>query len=261
MLSQLDRSAVLGLRGQLVSPPRFDDRAPPTEVSRVGPERGGFHGVHTTHIRPARHSGVPICPGPLGPAMGPGQALTVPACWRPDRRASSASAAAASIIAILALIAGPRSPALSSLVAGAGLAALAATDAATHRLPATRVNVLAGLTAVTRIGAAWWHDEWGPLLRAFVGAALLAVVLVSLWLALPGAFAFGDVKVTIIAFAAAAATSWRAGAVMIIVACVIGGVAAVIARGTRRHLAPVQPTIPFVPGLALGFVVGVMVPW
>jgi prepilin signal peptidase PulO-like enzyme (type II secretory pathway) len=48
---------------------------------------------------------------------------------------------------------------------------------------------------------------------------------------------------------------------MIIAACVIGGVAAVIARGTRRYLTPVQPTIPFVPGLALGFVVGVMVPW
>lgn len=43
---------------------------------------------------------------------------------------------------------------------------------------------------------------------------------------------------------------------MIVVACVIGGIAAVIARGTRRHLMPAQPTIPFVPGLALGFVVG-----
>ena len=62
-------------------------------------------------------------------------------------------------------------------------------------------------------------------------------------------------------FAAAAAISWRAGVVTIIVACAIGGVVAVIARGTRRHLAPVQLTIPFVPGLALGFVVGVMVPW
>ncbi|MGE0138356.1 MAG: hypothetical protein AB7R77_11080 [Ilumatobacteraceae bacterium] len=111
------------------------------------------------------------------------------------------------------------------------------------------------------IGTAWWHDEWAPPLRALVGAALVAVLLASLWLALPGAIAFGDVKVTVIAFAAAAAISWRAGAVMILVACVVGGVAAVIARGTRRHLAPVQPTIPFVPGLALGFVVGVMVPW
>jgi prepilin signal peptidase PulO-like enzyme (type II secretory pathway) len=69
------------------------------------------------------------------------------------------------------------------------------------------------------------------------------------------------VKVTVVAFAAAAAVSWRAGAVMIVVACVIGGIVAVIVRGTRRHLTPAQPTIPFVPGLALGFVVGVMVPW
>ncbi|MGE3327920.1 MAG: hypothetical protein AB7N61_21215 [Acidimicrobiia bacterium] len=193
--------------------------------------------------------------------MGPGQALTLPARRRHDRRASWAWAAAASVTAILALNAGPNAPALTSLIAGAGLAALATTDAAAHRLPATQVQVLAGLTAVTMVGTAWWHDDWGSLLRALVGAALVAVLLVSLWLSLPGAIAFGDVKVTVIAFAAAAAISWRAGAVMIIVACVIGGVAAVIARGTRRHLAPVQPTIPFVPGLALGFVVGVMVPW
>lgn len=193
--------------------------------------------------------------------MGPGRALTLPAHRRQDRRAPWASATAASISAILALYAGPHSPTLTSVIAGAGLATLATTDAATHRLPATAVQVLAGLTAVTVVGAAWWHDEWAPPLRALVGAALVAVLLVSLWLALPGAIAFGDVKVTVIAFAAAAAISWRAGAVMIIVACVVGGVAAVIARGTRRHLAPVQPTIPFVPGLALGFVVGVMVPW
>lgn len=193
--------------------------------------------------------------------MGPGQALTLPARRRHDRRASWAWAAAASITAILALYAGPHSPTLTSVIAGAGLATLATTDAATHRLPATAVKVLAGLTAVTVVGAAWWHDEWAPPLRALVGAALVAVLLVSLWLALPGAIAFGDVKVTVIAFAGAAAISWRAGVVTIIVACVIGGVAAVIARRTRRHLAPVQPTIPFVPGLALGFVVGVMVPW
>jgi prepilin signal peptidase PulO-like enzyme (type II secretory pathway) len=193
--------------------------------------------------------------------MGPGQALTLPARRRYDRRASWASAAAASITAILALNAGPHSPTLTSVITGAGLAALATTDAAAHRLPATQVQVLAGLTAVTVVGEAWWHDEWGPPLRALVGAALVAVLLASLWLSLPGAIAFGDVKVTVIAFAAAAATSWRAGAVMIIVACVIGGVAAVITRRTRRHLAPAQPTIPFVPGLALGFVVGLMVPW
>lgn len=193
--------------------------------------------------------------------MGPGQALTGPGLWRHDRRASWPAAAAASITAILALIAGPHSPTLTSVIAGAGLSTLATTDAATHRLPATAVKVLAGLTAVTVVGAAWWHDEWAPPLRALVGAALVAVLLVSLWLALPGAIAFGDVQVTVIAFAAAAAISWRAGVVTIIVACVIGGVAAVIARRTRRHLAPVQPTIPFVPGLALGFVVGVMVPW
>ena len=193
--------------------------------------------------------------------MGPGQALTLPARRRHDRRASWASAAVASITAILAMNAGPNAPTLTSLIAGAGLAALATTDVAAHRLPATQVKVLAGLTAATMIGAAWWHDDWGPPLRALVGAALVAVLLVSLWLSLPRAIAFGDVKVTVIAFAAAAAISWRAGAVMIIVACVIGGVAAVIARGTRRHLTPVQPTIPFVPGLALGFVVGVMVPW
>ena len=44
-------------------------------------------------------------------------------------------------------------------------------------------------------------------------------------------------------------------------AVVFGGCVAVIARGTRRHLTSARPTVPFVPALALGLVVGVMVPW
>ncbi len=193
--------------------------------------------------------------------MGIGQALTIPARRRHDRRASWVSAAAPSITAALILATRPDALALSSLIAGVGLVALATTDAASHRLPTKHVRVFAGLTAASLIGAAWWHDEWSPPLRAVAGAAVVALVLVALWLALPGAIAFGDVKVTVIAFAAAAAVSWRAGAVMIVLACVIGGCVAVIGRGTRRHLTSAQPTIPFVPGLALGFVVGVMVPW
>lgn len=193
--------------------------------------------------------------------MGIGQALTIPARRRYDRRASCASAAASLIAAVLILNTGPHTPVLSSLVAGVGLAALATTDATSHRLPETQVRVLAGLTATSLIGAAWWHHEWSPLLRAVAGAAVVALVLGALWLALPGAIAFGDVKVTVVAFAAAAAVSWRAGAVMIVLACVIGGCVAVIERGIRRHLRSAQPTVPFVPGLALGFVVGVTVPW
>lgn len=193
--------------------------------------------------------------------MGIGQALTIPARRRYNRRASWASAAAPLIAAVLILNTGPHTPVLSSLVAGVGLAALATTDATSHRLPATQVRVLAGLTAASLIGAAWWHDGWSLLFRAVAGAAVVAVLLGALWLALPGAIAFGDVKVTVVAFAAAAAVSWRAGAAMILLACVIGGGVAVITRGTRRHLTSAQPTIPFVPGLALGFVVGVMVPW
>lgn len=230
-------------------------------MSRVEPERGGFRGVQTPRLRPERHSAAPICPARVGSAIGPGQARTTPTRRGNDRNAPRASAAAASIAAILVLSAGPHAPALTSLIAGAGLAGLAAADAATRRLPATQVKVLAGLAATTNFGAAWWQDKWSPLLRALVGATVIAVLLTLLWLALPGAIAFGDMKITVIAFAAAAAISWRAGAVMIIVACVSGGVAAVIARGTRRYLAPAQPTIPFVPCLALGFVVGVMVPW
>jgi prepilin signal peptidase PulO-like enzyme (type II secretory pathway) len=193
--------------------------------------------------------------------MGIGQALTIPARRRHDRRASWASAAAPSIAAALILTTRPDALTLSSLVAGVGLAALATADAVSHRLPAKHVRAFAGLTAASLIGASWWHDEWSPLLRAVEGASVVALVLGALWLALPGAIAFGDLKVTVVAFAAAAAVSWRAGAVMIVLACVIGGCIAVIARVTRRHLTSAQPTIPFVPGLALGFVVGVMVPW
>ena len=193
--------------------------------------------------------------------MGPAPALIASARGRKDRRAEWVQYAAASVLVLLVLQAGPTAPSASSLVAVTGLAVLAVTDATSRRLPAVGVRSLAGFLAAALLGAAWWHGDWGPPLRAVAGAGVVAVLLGALWLALPGAIAFGDVKVTVVAFAAAAAVSWRAGAVMIVVACVIGGIVAVIVRGTRRHLAPVQPTIPFVPGLALGFVVGVMVPW
>lgn len=146
---------------------------------------------------------------------------------------------------------------VSSLIAAGGLGVLACTDATRRRLPRGGVRLLAVAVAAALVAHGVLVHQWQPLLRAGLGGLVVAVVVGALWWAVPGALTFGDVKVTALASSASAAVSWRAAAVTLGVACVAGGVLAIHARVGDRLRCPLVRTVPFVPGLFLGFVVGV----
>lgn len=145
---------------------------------------------------------------------------------------------------------------LPSVVVAAGLGALAVTDWAQHRLPRVVVRATAVVFTATAVGAALVQSTWGAAGRAAVAATVLAIVLGSLWLAFPGAIAFGDVKVTGIAAAAAAATSWRA-LVVLVLAAPVGAAATALVNRSRRAGGE-NVVVPFAPGLAVAFVVGMV---
>lgn len=146
-----------------------------------------------------------------------------------------------------------------TVVTAAGLGILAVSDATTRRIPAAAARWTFVLSATAIIGTACWTGLWAPVERGAVAAVLAAVGLGTVWWALPGAIAFGDVKVTVAACAVAAVSSARAVMVMLLVACVLGGVVATSLH--RRPLASCMPRsgVPFIPGLAVGFAVGVLV--
>lgn len=191
--------------------------------------------------------------------MGQDRVLTIPARRRIARRADWMLYIAVPTLTVAVVVASPSASTPASWVAAAGLAALAVTDATERRVPVGSVRLLAGLTGAAMLSNSLWTGSWSDPTRALVAVSLATVAVGTLWFAMPGAIAFGDVKVTVIAVAAAAAASWTAVAMMIGVACVTGGLIAVVMRKVRRHLTPIsQPTIPFLPGLALGFLVGLM---
>lgn len=189
----------------------------------------------------------------IGPDVDAHVALS-PTCraLRPRREGWSA-AAVGTCCGAAALGAGAPLPAV---VVAAGLGALAVTDWADHRLPGTVVRATAVAFTATAVGAALVQSTWGAAGRAAVAATVIAIVLGSLWLAFPGAIAFGDVKVTGIAAAAAAASSWRA-LVVLVLAAPIGAAAAALVNRSRRAGSE-NVVVPFAPGLAVAFVVGMV---
>lgn len=145
---------------------------------------------------------------------------------------------------------------LAAVMVATGLGALAVTDWVDRRLPSNVVRATAAMFMATAVGAALVQSTWGAAGRSAVAATVIAIVLGSLWLAFPGAIAFGDVKVTGIAAAAAAASSWRALAVLVLAAPV--GVAAITLINRSRQVGRENGVVPFVPGLAAAFVIGMV---
>jgi len=135
---------------------------------------------------------------------------------------------------------------------------LASTDAVARRLPRPIVNGLAAALAVTLTATCAAHGDWEPSLRAAQSGAAVALLAGGLWWAKPGACAFGDVKVVVLASAAAAAVSWQSIVAMLLLGCIAGAVYATCIRWSRRSALGWDGTLPFVPGLALGFVAGVV---
>lgn len=92
-----------------------------------------------------------------------------------------------------------------------------------------------------------------------VAALVVAGITGPLWWLAPGSFAFGDVKVSVLAGAGAAGSSWPALIATFFLACVAGSVLGAFEYARSRASAVRGPTltVPFVPGLALGFVLAV----
>lgn len=155
-------------------------------------------------------------------------------------------------------IAGAAGAPLVAMVAAAGLGALSVTDWADHRLPAPLVRVTAMGVAVAILLPATRAGASASAERAIWAAVAVAVIAGLAWLAFPGAMAFGDVKVLVIASATAAAVSWPALALTLLAAPVATGVTAFAARalcpGSARPV-----TVPLLPGLAAAFILGVIV--
>ncbi len=145
---------------------------------------------------------------------------------------------------------------LSAVMVAAGLGALALTDWSDHRLPGIVVRATAVAFTATAVGTALIHSTWGPIGRASIAAVLVTLVLGSFWLALPGAIAFGDVKVTGIAATAAAESSWRALALLVLAAPIGAAATALVDRSRRAGTENV--VVPIAPGLAVAFVVGMV---
>jgi prepilin signal peptidase PulO-like enzyme (type II secretory pathway) len=74
---------------------------------------------------------------------------------------------------------------------------------------------------------------------------------------MPGAIAFSDVKVTALASGAAAAAAWRLVVVMLCLSCVVNAGYVVLAAWRRGPPLAADRPVPFVPGLAVSFVVAV----
>ena len=190
--------------------------------------------------------------------MGRDHTLSEAMAGRPQWRLSATARYLAAPLGLLFVGAHRSSPTASSLIAATGLGVLAFSDASRRHLSRTTVRQVAGAVTVALVASSVVHDNWHPLARAYLAAAAVATIVGVLWWAMPGAFAFGDVKATIVASAAAAAASWTAAAIMLAVAFVAGGALAVRAVLSDRVRRPsVVRTVPFVPGLLLGFVVGV----
>lgn len=190
--------------------------------------------------------------------MGRDHALSAPMGGRPQWRLSATARYLAAPLSLLFVGAYRSSPTASSLIAATGLSVLAFSDASRRHLSRTTMRQVAGAVTVALVASGVVHDNWYPLARACLAAPAVATIAGVLWWAMPGALAFGDVKATIVASAAAAAVSWTAAAAMMALALVAGGALAVHAILSDRVRRPsVVRTVPFVPGLLLGFVVGV----
>lgn len=191
--------------------------------------------------------------------MGIGYPLTLaPARGRGVGALASAQLVAALVLAVVVAL-GATGPAVGAVLAAAGLGALAVSDAITRRVPAAVVRWIFALSVAAIVANACWTGLWAPVVRGTLVLVLAAIGLGAVWWATPGAIAFGDVKVTVLACAVAAVSSARAVVVMLLVACVLGGIVATSLH--RRPLASGMPRsgVPFIPGLAVGFVVGVLV--
>lgn len=140
----------------------------------------------------------------------------------------------------------------------------ATTDWRERRVPRWSMRLGAAALAASLAAVSWHRDDWTPAIRAIAAALGVLVVLGWLWWTRPTVIGLGDVRALALAFAAAAAISWQATLrVLYATLAAAGGLAAwsAVARRVRVHgsfgdLQREKSTVPFVPPLCAGFVLG-----
>lgn len=135
--------------------------------------------------------------------------------------------------------------------------ALALIDLDVHRLPDAIVLPAYPVTAVLLIVASAPTGEWGALLRALIGGAVLWALYFGLMVAKPGGMGFGDVKLAGVLGGALAWIGWGSLVVGGFAAFLLGGAFSIglllTGRATRGS------GIPFGPWMLAGAAVGVAV--
>lgn len=165
-------------------------------------------------------------------------------------KAACCSVAAGTTAAVLA------TPSPWTVAAALGLGHAAATDWTDRRVPRSPMRVAALAVTVLIIAASWSSGDWLVTTRAATAGVITFVVLACIWWVAPTALGFGDVKAVALATAAAAASSWRAVAYVLFATVVAAQVVVVALVVIRRAQAGWNMTVPFVPALCLGFIVG-----
>ena len=135
--------------------------------------------------------------------------------------------------------------------------ALALIDIDTRRLPNSIVLPAYPVTLVLLSVASWSAGDWGALVRAAVGGAVLYAFYFMLMVAVPKGMGFGDVKLAGILGACLAWLGWGALAVGAFAAPILGGVFAVGLLATGK--ADRKSGIPFGPWMLLGAGVGIAI--
>lgn len=169
-------------------------------------------------------------------------------------------AATAVVFALTAWVIGPQWELLAFLwLAGAGIA-LVLIDLDVHRLPDAIVlpsyGVVVALLALASLNPGG-ESDWGALVRAGAGGAILFVAYFLMAVAYPGGMGFGDVKLAGVLGLALGWLGWGALVVGAFSAFLLGGlyslVLLVLGRAGRRT------GIPFGPWMVAGAAVGVAV--
>jgi prepilin signal peptidase PulO-like enzyme (type II secretory pathway) len=186
-----------------------------------------------------------------GAALAAGLAVRRTGKTATSRRRWWAAAVAAAVGAGVA--AGGPAPAAGA-VGAAGLAAAAVVDATEGRVPTAVAHATTLLSSLALVAHGIGVDDEAAVVRALVLAAVLAAALALLWLA--GLAGFGDVRLSG-AVVSGLLPGLPALAVVAGVALTTTGLVACAGRvGRSRRMAP---TVPFAPGLALGWLVAVAV--
>lgn len=189
--------------------------------------------------------------------------LNAPACAATGRRVRTGALVASAACALAMLLVSSGSERLAAPVA-AVLGYAAAVDWSERRVPrwAMRIGVVGVVVSVVAVSVR--RADWTPAVRAATAALVVAVLLGWLWWVRPASIGLGDVKALALTLAGAAAFSWRAmAAVIYVTALAAAGVTMwfVFRRHENESRSDTEPrrremTVPFIPPLCAGFILG-----